>query len=142
MPKLSRAFLCAALAACALAAAASQSHAGIVVCSEHRAGKVKVAIASDEGGQIFVRGWYELAPNQCLTLSNGYVSGGFAFYAYAADGQRQWPGTSSGLVQCTGADGRFFKRFPAAITSCPSGYSLRSFERVKPVDGEIRYVLR
>jgi uncharacterized membrane protein len=142
MPHFARKFACAVLAACGLAAAAGPAEAAIVVCSEHRAGVVRVAIASDEGRETFVRGWYDLAPNQCLTLSIGYATGRHAFYAYSADGRRQWPGVAAALPQCIAADGRFHKRFPSAISTCPSGYALRNFERVAPVAGEIRYVLR
>jgi uncharacterized membrane protein len=133
----------AALIAAALAS--QPAHAAVVVCSENVSTTVHFAMARYEEGRIFVRGWYNISPNSCVTIDEGFAAGPFAFYAYSSETKQQWPPTERGVRHCTKFGERFTVRYPISPGGevvCPDGYSTRFFQRFDPVNGQIRVVLR
>ncbi len=125
--------------------AANQAQAAVVVCSENVSTTVHFAMARYEQGRMFVRGWYNISPNSCITVDDGYTAGPYSFYAYSNETKQQWPPTERGVRHCTKFGERFTVRYPMAAGGeviCPDGYATRFFQRFDPVNGEIRVVLR
>jgi uncharacterized membrane protein len=125
--------------------AAQPAQAAVVVCSENVSTTVHFAMARFEEGRIYVRGWYNVSPNSCITVDEGYAAGPYSFYAYSSETLQQWPPTERGVRHCTKFGERFTVRYPMAAGGdviCPDGYATRFFQRFDPVNGEIRVVLR